>query len=145
MKNSPTPRREHRNISLLQLLPYIARFPASAWVSLMHRVSGVLLFLLLPVIIWVFDLSISSEISFEKLKSGFENGAGFVPGWFFKLLALAVLWAFLHHLVAGLRFLLLDVNHHAVDKQRSGRSARWVFFISIPLTVVLGARIFGVY
>lgn len=145
MQNQPPHRREHRNISLLQLLPYIARFPVTAWVSLLHRVSGVVMFLLLPAILWAFDASVSSELSFAKLKGVFEEGAGVVPGWFFKLLVLAVLWSFIHHLVAGLRFVVLDVNHHAVDRKRAPRSARWVFYISVPLTLVLAAKLFGLY
>lgn len=145
MKNNPTPHRVHRNISLFQLLPYVARFPASAWVSLLHRVSGALIFVLLPLIICTFDMSLASEVSFSKLQSLFGMGVGWVPGWLFKLLTLAVVWAFLHHLVAGLRFLILDVNHHAADKQRSKRSAQWVFFISVPLTIVIAAKIFSAY
>lgn len=138
-------RPQFRNVSILAMVPYVARFPAPAWVSLLHRISGVLLFLLLPAIIWAFDASITSEISFAKLKSVFENGAGIVPGWLMKLVVLAVLWAYLHHLVAGLRFLLLDVKHSAVDKQRAARSARWVLIVSLSLTLVLSAKIFGLY
>ncbi|WCM86360.1 succinate dehydrogenase, cytochrome b556 subunit [Acidovorax sp. NCPPB 3576] len=138
-------RRDYRNISLLQLVPYMLRFPASAWVSLLHRGSGLLMFILLPAIIWAFDASLSSEYSFAKLKNVFEHGFSIVPGWFLKLVVLAVLWAFIHHLIAGLRFLVLDVNHASVEKRRSGRSARWVLISSVVLTVALGAKLFGLY
>jgi hypothetical protein len=55
------------------------------------------MFLLLPFIIWMFDTSVSSEISFARFSSAFGAGLGFVPGWFVKLVALALIWAYLHH------------------------------------------------
>jgi succinate dehydrogenase / fumarate reductase cytochrome b subunit len=143
VKNKP--RSEYRNVSLVALVPYVLRFPASAWVSLLHRVSGALMFILLPAIIWAFDASVSSENSFAKLRDTFEHGFWYVPGWLLKLVVLVVLWAYLHHLAAGIRFLVLDVNHASVDKQRSGRSARWVLIISLTLSALLGAKIFGLY
>ena len=145
MTKEKSPHREFRNISLVDLVPYVRRFPASAWVSLLHRVSGALLFVLLPAIIWAFDASVSSEYSFANLKNVFENGVGVFPGWLFKLVVLAVLWSYLHHLTAGLRFLVLDTQHAAVEKQSSGRSARWVLMVSLLLTVAFGAKVFGLY
>ena len=145
MNQAPKPRPEHRNISILQLLPYMRRFPATAWVSLLHRASGVLMFLLLPFIVWAFDASISSEISFNKLKNVFNNGYGLLPGWSLKLVVLAVLWGYVYHLIAGVRFLLLDVNHHAVEKRPSKASARVVLVLSTVLTVIFGAKVFGLY
>ena len=65
---------------------------AGAWVSILHRASGAIMFLLLPFIIWMFDKSISSEFSYAKFTALFNIGAGFVPGWFFKLVALALIW-----------------------------------------------------
>ena len=145
MTTRKKPRREYRNIAIKELLPYMARFPAPAWVSLLHRVSGALLFLLLPLIIWAFDASLSSEISYLGLMSVLEHGYGFVPSWLLKLVILAILWAFLHHLFAGIRFLVLDVSHHLTERERSARSARWVLVLSIVLTVALGAKVFGLY
>jgi succinate dehydrogenase / fumarate reductase cytochrome b subunit len=63
--------------------PDLSPAPAGI-VSILHRVSGLLMFLLLPFIIWMFDNSLSSEISFE-IFSAFNVGIGFVPGWFIKL------------------------------------------------------------
>ena len=85
-------RPEFRNINALSDLPTY-RLPAAGWVSILHRISGLLMFLLMPLIIWLFDNSISSEISFAKFSAAFNVGLGFVPGWFMKLVALALIWA----------------------------------------------------
>lgn len=137
-------RPEFRNINALQDLPTY-RLPAAGWVSILHRISGLLMFLLLPFILWMFDKSLSSEISFETFKAAFNVGIGFVPGWFIKLVTLAIIWASLHHLIAGLRHLWMDVSHSAVTKEFGKSSAVTVLVISIALTVVLGAKLFGLY
>jgi succinate dehydrogenase / fumarate reductase cytochrome b subunit len=116
-------RPEFRNINALTDLPSY-RLPAAGWVSILHRISGVMMFLLMPFIIWMFDTSVSSEISFAKFKAAFNSGLGFVPGWFFKLVALALIWAYLHHFIAGLRHLWMDVSHAAVSKE-FGKSSAW--------------------
>ncbi len=137
-------RPEYRNINIIKDVSTY-RMPPAAWVSILHRVSGALMFLLLPLIVWLFDTSVSSEISHEVFQSAFSAGIGFVPGWFVKLVVLAIIWAYLHHLFAGLRFLLLDVNHNVVNKQFGRSSAFVVLVLSIGLTLVLGAKLFGLY
>jgi succinate dehydrogenase / fumarate reductase, cytochrome b subunit len=137
-------RPEFRNINALTDLPKY-RLPAAGWVSILHRVSGVLMFVLLPFILWIFDTSVSSEISYAKFRSAFANGIGLFPGWLLKLVALALIWAYLHHFVAGLRHLWMDLSHAAVSKQRGATSAKATLWISIVLTVVLGAKVFGLY
>ena len=137
-------RPEFRNIHALKDLPTY-RLPAAGIVSILHRVSGVLMFLLMPFIIWMFDPSVSSEISFARFKAVFNVGAGFVPGWFFKLVALALIWAYLHHFIAGVRHLMMDMNHAAVTKQSGARTAKTVLVLSVLLTLVLGAKLFGLY
>ena len=136
-------RREFRNINALSDLPSY-RLPAAGWVSILHRVSGALMFLLLPFIIWMFDKSLSSEYSYAKFTALFNGGIGIMPGWFYKLIALALIWAYLHHLSAGLRHLWMDVNH-AVSKEFGRSSAIVTLAISLSLTVVLGAKLFGLY
>jgi len=69
-------RPEFRNINALSDLPSY-RLPAAGWVSILHRVSGLLMLLLLPFILWMFDTSVSSEISFERFKTAFHGGLGF--------------------------------------------------------------------
>ena len=136
-------RPEFRNINALSDLPTY-RLPAAGWVSILHRISGLLMFLLMPLIIWMFDNSISSEISFAKFSAAFNVGLGFVPGWFMKLVALALIWAYLHHFIAGLRHLYMDVCH-AVSKEFGKSSAIVTLALSLGLTAVLGAKLFGLY
>jgi len=137
-------RPEFRNINAITDLPTY-RLPAAGWVSILHRVSGVIMFLLLPFILWLFDTSVSSEISFGRFTAAFTAGIGFVPGWFIKLVTLAIIWAYLHHFTAGLRHLWMDVSHDAVSKQFGKTSAVATLAISLGLTVVLGAKLFGLY
>ncbi|TFY96472.1 succinate dehydrogenase, cytochrome b556 subunit [Ramlibacter rhizophilus] len=137
-------RREYRNIHAFRDLPTY-RLPAPGWVSILHRISGVVMFLLLPFIIWLFDTSVSSEISFARFRAAFESGLGFVPGWFIKLVALALIWSYLHHFIAGVRHVWMDTHHAAVTKQRGGMSAKVTLVLALVLTVVLGAKLFGLY
>ena len=144
LATSRPPRREFRNINALTDLPSY-RLPPAGIVSILHRVSGVLMFLLMPFIIWMFDASVSSEISFAKFKAVFNSGFSFVPGFLVKLVALALIWAYLHHFCAGLRHLWMDVSHSAVNKEFGKTSALAVLAISVLLTVVLGLKLFGAY
>ena len=141
--SSRAKRPEFRNIHALSDLPTY-RLLLAGWVSILHRISGAILFLLMPFIVWMFDTSLSSEFSFAKFTSAFSNGVGFVPGWFFKLVALAILWAYLHHFIAGVRHLWMDINH-AVSKEFGRSSAIVTLSLSLGLTVVLGAKLFGLY
>ncbi|MBC7468737.1 MAG: succinate dehydrogenase, cytochrome b556 subunit [Ramlibacter sp.] len=137
-------RPEFRNINALTDLPNY-RLPAAGLVSILHRISGVLMFALMPFIIWMFDRSVSSEISFARFTSAFSQGLGIFPGWFIKLVVLALIWAYLHHVIAGLRHLWMDVNHAAVTKDFGRKSAVFTLAASVLLTVVLGAKLFGLY
>jgi succinate dehydrogenase / fumarate reductase cytochrome b subunit len=129
----------HRNIHISQIVAY--RLPPAGIVSILHRVSGVLMFLLLPFVIWLFDHSVSSEVSYARYAAVFKSGVGFLPGWFMKLVALALIWAFLHHLIAGVRHLWMDAAH-AVTKEFGHNSALGTLALSIALTLVLGYRLF---
>ena len=137
-------RPEFRNINAITDLPTY-RLPAAGIVSILHRVSGVIMFFLMPFIIWMFDTSISSEISFEKFKSAFNVGMLYLPGFIWKLVALALIWAYLHHFIAGLRHLYMDTSHDAVSKQFGKSSAVFVLAVSVGLTLILGAKLFGLY
>jgi succinate dehydrogenase / fumarate reductase cytochrome b subunit len=137
-------RPEFRNINALTDLPSY-RLPAAGWVSILHRISGVLMFVLMPFIIWMFDTSVSSELSFFRFRAAFNSGLGFVPGFIFKLVALALIWAYLHHFIAGVRHLWMDVSHKAVTKEFGGMSAKVVLVLSLALTFLLGLKLFGVY
>jgi succinate dehydrogenase / fumarate reductase, cytochrome b subunit len=99
----------------------------------------------MPFIIWMFDTSISSEISFSKFKAAFNVGMLGLPGLIWKLVALALIWAYLHHSIAGLRHLWSDTHHSAVTKEFGKISAAVTLGLSVFLTLVLGAKLFGVY
>ncbi|WHZ12735.1 MAG: Succinate dehydrogenase cytochrome b-556 subunit [Burkholderiaceae bacterium] len=137
-------RPEYRNINAFKDLTTY-RMPLAALVSILHRVSGLIMFLLLPFIIWMFGTSVSSEFSFARFKMVFNDGAGWLPGWLIKLVALLLLWAFLHHFFAGLRHLWSDVDHAAHTKATGRRTAAATLVVSIVLLIVLGAKLFGLY
>jgi len=143
MADERRPRPVFRNIHVSQIVAY--RLPVAGVVSILHRVSGALMFVLLPLVVWLLDVSLSSEISYERFSSAFIAGIGFVPAFLLKLVVLALIWAYLHHLLAGLRHLWMDLSHSAVGLQQGRLSALVTLGISLVLTVVLGARLFGLY
>ena len=120
------------------------RLPLAGVVSILHRVSGGLIFVLLPLIIWLFDMSVTSEISFEVFRSAFVAGIGFVPAFLVKLVVLALIWAYLHHFIAGVRHLWMDATH-SVTKEWGRQSAVVTLALSLLLTAALGAKLFGLF
>jgi succinate dehydrogenase / fumarate reductase cytochrome b subunit len=120
------------------------RLPLAGVVSILHRASGALMFGLLPLIIWLFDMSVSSEISFEVFRSAFVAGIGFVPAFLVKLVVLALIWAYLHHFIAGVRHLWMDATH-SVTKDWGRQSAAVTLALSLLLTAALGAKLFGLF
>jgi len=136
-------RPEFRNINALTDLPTY-RLPAAGIVSILHRISGLIMFLLLPLIVWMFDTSVSSEISFAKFSAAFNVGLGFVPAVLVKVVVLGLIWAYLHHLLAGVRHVYMDVCH-AVTKEFGKSSAIATLVLSLGLTAALGAKLFGLY
>ena len=142
MSEAAKKRPEFRNIHVTDILTY--RLPPAAIVSILHRISGALMFLLLPFIIWMFDKSVSSEISFGEFSAAFTTGLGIFPGWFIKLVVLALIWAYLHHLIAGLRHLYMDATHR-LSKEFGKSTAVTTLVLSVALTVILGAKLFGLY
>ena len=126
---------------LIDALSLQYSLPPAGWVSILHRVSGLVMFLLLPFIIWMFDTSLTSEISYGQFTAVFAGGVGFVPGIVFKLIALLLTWAYLHHFIAGLRHLWMDATH-SVTKEFGRQSALVTLGLSIILTAALGAKLF---
>ena len=102
------------------------------------------MFVLLPFVIWLFDVSVSSEISYERFTSAFVSGIGGVPAVLVKLVVLALIWAYLHHITAGLRHLWMDATH-SVSKAQGHNSAVVTFAVSLVLTALLGAKLFGLF
>lgn len=106
------------------------RLPLPGIVSILHRVSGVGLFLLLPFLLFLFDRSLGTPESFVVFQDVISN-------WFIKLVLFGLLWAYLHHFCAGIRFLLLDM-HIGGDLEPARQSSRVVLGVSIALTLIIG-------
>jgi succinate dehydrogenase / fumarate reductase, cytochrome b subunit len=136
------PRPEFRNIHVSQIASY--RLPPAGIVSILHRISGAALFLMLPFIIWLFDTSVSSEMSYERFSSVFVAGVWGLPGWFVKLICLGLIWAYLHHFIAGVRHLWMDATH-SVTKEQGHSSALVTLVLGVLLTLALGAKLFGLF
>ncbi|MCR5883004.1 succinate dehydrogenase, cytochrome b556 subunit [Rhizobacter sp. J219] len=124
---------------LLEATQY--RLPPAGWVSILHRVSGILMFVLLPFIIWLLDKSLTSEISYGEFTSAFMGGLWIFPAIIVKLVVLALIWAYLHHFFAGLRHLWMDATH-SVSKEFGRTSALVTLGLSIVLTLALGFKLF---
>ena len=112
---------------------HLIRFPLPAIVSILHRASGALLFLSLPVMLWLLQYSLRSVETFTMLESLLQRPLS-------KLLLIGVLWAFLHHLCAGVRYLAIDMDY-GVRLAQARASSKWVLAVSLTLTVLLGARL----
>jgi succinate dehydrogenase / fumarate reductase cytochrome b subunit len=125
----------YRNIGLAQLIKY--RLPWAGKVSILHRISGAALFLLLPFILYLFDQSLASELSFMQFQA-------FTDHFLVKLICLGLIWSFLHHFCAGIRYLLLDLEI-GVEKIAAQKSAIIVLIVSLTLTALVGAKLFGLF
>jgi succinate dehydrogenase / fumarate reductase cytochrome b subunit len=109
------------------------RLPLAGFASILHRLSGAGLFLLLPLLIYLLQLSLGTADDFAAL----QKFVGWLP---VKLVLFGLLWAFLHHFCMGIRILLIDV-HVGVDKATSVMSAKLVLGVSLILTLVLGVKL----
>ncbi|MBX6319965.1 succinate dehydrogenase, cytochrome b556 subunit [Pigmentiphaga sp.] len=130
------PRPQFRNINITQIARY--RLPLAGKVSILHRISGFALFLALPLVLLpLFERSVISEIGFAEFRD-------FVTHPLAKIVLLGLIWAYLHHFCAGIRFLALDL-HLGLEKQKAQRSAGIVLVVSLALTLVFGLKLFGVF
>ena len=120
------------------------RLPPAGWVSILHRVSGLVLIILMPFVIWMFDTSLSSEVTFTQFTAAFTGGIGFVPAFVVKLAALALIWGFLQHFCAGVRHLYMDFTH-TVDKEFGRVSALVAIGVAVLLTLVFAYKLFVGY
>ena len=109
------------------------RLPIPGIVSILHRISGVILFVMLPVLLYLLSGTLSRESAFETYRAIVSNPL-------VKLILIGVLWAYLHHLLAGVRFLLLDA-HKGLELNTARNTAKLVFTAALVLTVVLGAEL----
>ncbi len=110
------------------LNPFAMRLPVGAIVSILHRISGVLLFLMLPVAAWLFAESLADAEGYARV----QEILGSTPG---RLALVLILWAFLHHFLAGIRFLLLDAGRG--NRLAAARRMAWLALLAAPLGVVV--------
>ena len=142
MAEMSKPRPEFRNIHVSQIRTY--RLPAAGLVSIAHRITGAVLFLMLPFLVWLFDVSVTSEMSWERFSSLFAAGALGLPGVIYKLIALGLLFAYMVHFFAGLRHVWMDVTH-SVSKEQGRNSAVMSFLLAVLVTLLVAARMFGAF
>ena len=113
---------------------FAIRMPLPAFVSILHRASGALLFLLgTPLLLWVTQRALASPDSWAAMRAAFASPV-------VKLLALALAWAFIHHLLAGIRHLVMDM-HVGVDLRSARQSAALVFVLALVLTLAVGVKL----
>lgn len=132
------PRKERpqfRNIHITELPNY--RLPLAGLVSILHRISGFGLFLLLPFLLYLFELSVKSEITFAYFHGILEKPL-------VKLILLGLIWAYMQHFCAGVRHLFMDV-HVGIEKDSSRQSAATVLVVSLALTALAGLKLFGAF
>lgn len=120
----------HRPVSLN---PFKIRLPLPGVVSILHRASGALLFVLLPLLLYILRQSLASEQSYAALHSWLR-----LP--LVKLALMGVIWAYLHHFCMGLRYLALDLDI-GVNLAQARFSARLVLIVSIGATLLIGIRL----
>jgi len=109
------------------------RLPVPALISILHRVSGAALFLFIPLLLMLFELSLESPQTFLRFKAVFSY-------WAFKLVLIGLIWAYLHHLFAGIRHLALDL-HYGIGLP-AARASSWVVLVgAIVLTAVIGVKL----
>jgi succinate dehydrogenase / fumarate reductase cytochrome b subunit len=122
----PTNRPKHLN--LMQI-----RLPLPAFVSILHRVSGAVLFLMLPLLLCLLGSSLESPQSFMALKKWVGNPLA-------KIVLLGLLWAYLHHLCAGIRHLALDM-HWGMEYDFARLTSYIVLGVSLLLTAAIGVML----
>ncbi len=127
-------RPEFRNINALTDLPNY-RLPAAGFVSILHRISGFLLFLALPGILYLLDQSLISEDTFDY----FRGLVSSIPA---KIVILVLFWGYIQHFCSGIRHLIMD-NHIGLDKDSARNSATSVLIVSALLTLLVAIKLFG--
>jgi succinate dehydrogenase / fumarate reductase, cytochrome b subunit len=126
-RSKASARPKYYDLNLLNL-------PAPGLVSIFHRITGVAMFLfLIPLVLWVFQATLANE-------AGFAMWKGYYANFFVKLVVVGFVWSFIHHLFAGVRYLLLDL-HIGVHKEPAQASAKWVLGLGIVATAIVAARI----
>lgn len=109
----------------------LIKLPLPSFVSILHRVSGLLLFLTLPLFLKMLQYSLFSIETYTQLAATLRYPLS-------KLILIGLLWAFLHHFCAGIRYLAIDM-HIGIGLVQARASSKWVLFVSLSLTLLIGA------
>jgi succinate dehydrogenase / fumarate reductase, cytochrome b subunit len=109
------------------------KLPLPGIVSILHRISGLLLFIALPLLLLMLQYSLASIETYTRLMDVLANPL-------LKLMLLGLLWAFLHHFCAGLRYLAVDM-HLVRDLARARNSSKVVMVVSLLLTIIAGVKL----
>ena len=117
-----------KNLNLFSI-----RLPVNALVSILHRVSGFVLFMVLPAILLGLQWSLESAQGFERVQGIFDYAL-------VKLALLGLSWAFYHHILAGLRHLALDV-HWGTELAKARLTSKAVLVGGILLTVITAVKL----
>lgn len=112
---------------------HLIKLPLPGFVSILHRLSGVILFLSLPLLLWVLQVSMRSIETYTQLMDIMQHPLS-------KLVCIGLLWAFLHHFCAGIRYLAIDL-HLGSSLAQARASSKWVMGISLLLTVLIGVKL----
>jgi len=123
-KNNRQPNHKRpRHLNLVKI-----KMPVTAVVSILHRVSGIVLFLSIPYVVWLLSQSITSQAGFNYVLNIFSSDGG-------KLINIILLWSIVHHFYAGIRFLLLDIDF-AISREATIKMA-WLVNILVVVTLIL--------
>jgi succinate dehydrogenase / fumarate reductase cytochrome b subunit len=112
---------------------HLIKLPLPGFVSILHRVSGLALFFSLPLLLLMLQYSLSSIETYALLLEALSHPL-------LKLLLLGLLWAFLHHFCAGIRYLAIDL-HYLSSLKQARDSSKIVLLVSLFLTVLLGVKL----
>lgn len=132
MANAAIKKPRPKYLSLTALL-FEIRLPLPGWVSILHRVSGLLLFLATVWLLFLLDRSLTSE-------AGFESVRRYTALPLVKLSLLILIWSYCHHFCAGIRFLFLDVDK-GVDIETARLTSIVVIVAGLVLTAFFGVRL----
>ncbi len=112
---------------------HLIKLPLPGIVSILHRVSGLLLFFALPLLLWMLQMSLRSSETYTELQSVLAHPL-------VKLVELVLLWGFLHHFCAGLRYLAIDL-HYVKSLKDARNSSKIVLLVSLSLTLMIGVKL----
>jgi succinate dehydrogenase / fumarate reductase cytochrome b subunit len=127
----PNPTLRKRGPVWYNLSPFA--LPLPGWASIFHRISGVVLFFGMFWLLYLLDTSLQSAETFERYKAAVSHPLA-------KLFLTGIIWAYLHHFCAGVRYLMHDL-HKGDSLPAARKSAGAVFVVSLVLTAIIGVAI----